>query len=323
MAIIYMKKTNQFVVIFISLFILIIICIIIELYRRFTEQFITMQNKPDELYFGTSETSKIPKIIWTYWHDLNYPVSVKLCIDSWKQHNPDYQINIVTNDNLTEYLPDIDFEKMPRAKDMVQRFADFVRIHLLAKHGGIWLDASIVCNQSFNWVNAVQNKFDCEYIGYYIVYGEDETDIIENSPIIENWFIACVPGSLFMQDWKTEFVRTNEFENANQYLENIKNNGTDISKVIYADYLLMHCSAQVVLQKNKNNKDKYRLCFFNAKLGPFVLGNNNIGGIDELLDKEKCKKYYNIPFIKMVGGLRNHFEGHPNRENIKYYINRE
>jgi hypothetical protein len=315
-----MKRKNLYTLL-ILLFFIILLTFFIQ--HRYFETLITIKDKPDELYFGKKDKiSAIPNIIWAYWDNENLPEIVKICTESWKKHNPDYQIVILNNRTLKHYLPNIDISSMPRSKDFPARFSDFVRIFILEKYGGIWIDASSICNQPFYWVNSIQNHTKCECVCYYIEFTEEKVN--KDTPVIENWFIAAVPGSSFIKDWKDEFLRTNDFETVDLYLENIKKNGTDISKVKSPDYLAMHCSAQVILQKNVG---KYKLCCFNASLGPFrfwITDNNSddVKAVNELLDKEKCKKFYDLPFLKFVGGIRSKIESHPNMQNLKYYIDK-
>jgi hypothetical protein len=63
-------------------------------------------------------------------------------------------------------------------------------------------------------------------------------------------------------------------------------------------------------------------------LGPFNFWaiNNKMnsvnGAIDNLLNKETCKNYYNTPFIKFVGSMRSKYAAHKDKDNLKYYINK-
>jgi len=323
-----MKKKYSYSLQWVLVLILLFTLILQYLFVMFgyIETMITIKETPDELYFGNKDkTSQIPNKIWCYWDSIQIPEIVKICTDSWKKYNPDYEIVILNNQTLKTYLPDIDFGAMPRSKDSPARFSDFVRLCILEKYGGIWIDSSTVCNQSFRWINSIQNHTKCECICYYIVF-KNEKGVDNDSPVIENWFIAAIPGSPFIKDWKDEFLRINHFNTVDLYLEHIKQNGTDISHIgdDMQTYLTMHCSAQVILQKNKG---KYKLCCFSAKEGPFRFwmkenNNDHVKAVDELLDKEKCKKFYDLPFIKFIGTVRHEIEKRPNMQNLRYYIDK-
>jgi len=82
--------------------------------------------------------------------------------------------------------------------DSITRKSDFIRLELLSKYGGIWMDASIICKYSLNWIHAYQKNTDAEMVGYYI----NGFTTIEKYPVVENWFISCIPKSRFIELWK-------------------------------------------------------------------------------------------------------------------------
>ena len=51
---------------------------------------------------GFGGDSIIPKQIWTYWNSDELTPVVTKCINSWKKHNPDYEVKIVTPTNLNQ-----------------------------------------------------------------------------------------------------------------------------------------------------------------------------------------------------------------------------
>ena len=92
--------------------------------------------------------NSIPKIIWFLWlqGEDAMPFVVKNCYRSWNDQNPDYKVNLVTSENL-EDLVELDdvFKDNPILTK--QSFSDVVRVYLLEKHGGVWVDATCFCNK--------------------------------------------------------------------------------------------------------------------------------------------------------------------------------
>ena len=69
----------------ITLLILIIISILsIKYYKTYKERFET--------------TANIPKKIWSYWDNNNLPEIIEKCINTWKIHNPNYEIIVLSKD---------------------------------------------------------------------------------------------------------------------------------------------------------------------------------------------------------------------------------
>lgn len=147
-------------------------------------------------------------------------------------------------------------------------------------------------------------KTDCDTVGYYID-GFTKPEYLSFSPVIENWFFACVPGSKFVSEWKDEFMRTAQFNKIDDYIKDVKNNKIDLQKIDAPTYLTMHVSAQKILQINK---DKYNIVLFSATTSPFkYLVDTNwkpIKAIEVLVSEETAKEYYKYPIVKLRGPER-------------------
>lgn len=87
------------------------------------------------------------KTIWMYWHDgfENSPAITQECLKSWKKWNHDYEVVELNNNNLKDY---IDYP-IAQPKSLAAR-SDIIRINLLKEHGGIWSDATVLCNRPLN-----------------------------------------------------------------------------------------------------------------------------------------------------------------------------
>jgi len=230
--------SNRFFIISIILYIIICIIYIIECNINIKKNY--------EVYHSSS--SKIPSVIYTYWNDANrIPNTVVKCIDSWKKWNPDYTIHIITNDNIQSYIP-FDLSLLRHA-DTPQRTSDFIRLYLLSTHGGIWMDATVYLSKSLDWVHGYQTSTECEFVGY--ILDEDSP-----RPNVESWFLACVPGSTFINDWKQQFFKLTEYETIESYIEMVEQT-TNLSDIGYnKNYLSIYVASQYILQKPNQCKLK-------------------------------------------------------------------
>lgn len=207
----------------------------------------------------------IPKTLWTFWDRENIPEIVQKSLDNWRKYSPDWTINLVTPKNLKEFLPDIDFEKF-RPTDFIQRKVDLIRLHLIAKYGGVWSDASIAVRRSHDWLVDEAARGGYEFIGYY----REGWTKNQNYPVIENWLFGAVPNSGFVTKWRDEYEKTGNYKNIKQYLGDVNKSGVDIQDIPDPGYLTPCVSAQVVMQKHMTPEEiKNKIKVIRSDDGPF------------------------------------------------------
>jgi len=248
----------------------------------------------------TDSPSEIPKKIWVFW-DGTIPEAVELCIQTIKKQNPDYALVILDKENVLYYLPEVDFTTLNKI-DTVQRYSDVIRLYILPKYGGIWVDSSTICQKSFDWIHDIQNKTGAEYIGYYTsaMTNDNMKDI---SPVVESWFFACTKNSTFMQDWRDEFMKIMKYDTIGEYVNQVKAQNIDLQKIKYPLYHTIHVACQVILQQNP---DKYNLHLQKAEDSP-LLPMIEKKDINEIVDSILQNNYPDLPFIKLVGHIRQPF----------------
>lgn len=83
--------------------------------------------------------------IWVFWGqgEENMPPLVKACYKQLTSNNSN--VILVTNQNVNEYieLPGIIFDKVKNGKISWANYSDIIRNSLLAKYGGLWIDATV------------------------------------------------------------------------------------------------------------------------------------------------------------------------------------
>ncbi len=91
----------------------------------------------------------IPKIIHLCWlSGAPYPRKIRLCIDTWKKFCPDYQIMLWDTTRFDVY-------SMPWTRQAFETkkyafAADYIRLHAVYNHGGIYLDSDVEVLKSFD-----------------------------------------------------------------------------------------------------------------------------------------------------------------------------
>ena len=83
-------------------------------------------------------------IIWMYWENSgkSMPEYINLCIQTIKKHKGNSQLNLLNQDSINQYLPDLrpEWHELKRAAHK----ADYIRTRLVYKYGGMWLDCDMV-----------------------------------------------------------------------------------------------------------------------------------------------------------------------------------
>ena len=153
-----------------------------------------------------SDYSCIP--VWTMWlqGESNTPEIVRVCLNSTRNHCGLHPFRLITRDNLGEYisLPGYVFDKLNDGSMKTAHFSDIVRMSLLAKYGGLWLDATI-----FTSSNISENIFAHDY--YTIRH---KTNIHDRNVALQRWTTylqAAHKNNVlcsFVQDIMLEYWRT-------------------------------------------------------------------------------------------------------------------
>lgn len=120
------------------------------------------------------------------------PGYLLLCIKTWKKYLPDYEIKILNYKSVKYYLGESIFSSSICPNMTIPIQVDAIRVALLKKFGGIWIDAdTIILNRSFF---EKLNNFEL------IMLGDVKTKIpnigfifaANNSYLIKNWLKSII-----------------------------------------------------------------------------------------------------------------------------------
>ena len=211
--------------------------------------------------------SGIPKVLWSYWNSESLPPLIQACADNWRAQAPDHELRMLTPATLRDWLPEgTDLRLLQRLPPFRQ--ADWLRLQLLQAHGGVWIDASTLLTRGLDWVHEQQAASGAEFVGFYI----DRLSQRPEQPMVENWFMAAVPGSRFIAELNAEFERALAMGEAD-YLRALREAGR-FERVVQAidpslqEYLIMHVAASQLLDADAS---RYRLQLQRAEDSAFSL----------------------------------------------------
>jgi hypothetical protein len=124
----------------------------------------------------------LPKKIFAFWHSgrSNAPQVVQRCFDEWEAYNPSHRLEVYDFDTALAELSD----RPPWIAELpVQAFADMLRIQLLRRYGGVWVDATLLPSAPLDhWVPSV-----LEATGFFAF---SQTGAFRR---LDNWFLAAEP----------------------------------------------------------------------------------------------------------------------------------
>lgn len=104
--------------------------------------------------------------LFLYWDNIKTsetPAWILLCRETIYKHIGDkINIHIVNRNNVTDYLDDLP-EGLYKLKK-IAHIADYIRVALLAKHGGVWIDSDCVLLKSLDDIYKLLDTYD--FIGY-------------------------------------------------------------------------------------------------------------------------------------------------------------
>ena len=100
-------------------------------------------------YNGKIEQSRIAWVFWAQGAE-SLPPILKSCYESIKRNSGEYEIHFVDMKNVDDYLdiPDYIKEKVKNGQISLTHFSDFLRVALLNRWGGYWVDVTLYLSQS-------------------------------------------------------------------------------------------------------------------------------------------------------------------------------
>lgn len=271
----------------------------LRFYKNIRLNNLNPDNLADPIILNPSNQDRIveiPKIIWMYW-DSEVPEIVQQCFLKVKKLNPEYQINILNNQNIKDFC-DFDFSQLTSLTP--QQYSDLLRFNLLYTYGGIWLDASIIIYNNLDWIIDLCGKNKTAAFGYY----RAANVTVKNYPVIENWLLASEKNNIFFKLWFNELLTALKIGPKN-YISNIKkmtpNPEEYFQNIGLLEYLIAYVACQKILRVSKPS-----ITLINCDKNAFFYQNINIKSntyfIEALVLRKKPETMPHL--IKLIGADR-------------------
>lgn len=203
--------------------------------QRLEKKYRHVLNEFDKSYDSSLPHESSNKV-WICWFQgiENAPDIVQMCYESVRNNLSDSEIVLITSDNMSQYVqfPDYILKKWKAGFITHTHFTDLLRLELLIRYGGLWLDATVFCSSP----------------------KKDIPDYFFKSDLF--FFQSLKPGrdgqSTYFSSWLINSKTNNKILMATRELCYVywkKNNSMD-------DYFLFHDFLSIVLDKYEDEWNK-------------------------------------------------------------------
>ena len=116
--------------------------------KLWLEKYSHIVHKYSKLSMPEQQMADCEYKIWVFWAQgvENAPELIKSCVSSIKKHNPE-RVVCLSMKNVREYIdiPEHIYQKLESEKISYTNYADILRVSLLGRYGGLWLDPTCFC----------------------------------------------------------------------------------------------------------------------------------------------------------------------------------
>lgn len=153
----------------------------------------------------------MPRIIWFLWFQGldNAPYVVRKCHESWVARNPGWEVVCLDDASLQDFASE-DYYADSFATLSRQQRSDLLRLDLLAKHGGVWTDATCFCAQPLDsWLPP---NLDSGFFAFCRPHPQR---------LISSWFLAAEPQNILVSrlfEFMLDYWGSHPFRRERQHL---------------------------------------------------------------------------------------------------------
>ncbi|HQZ37746.1 MAG TPA: capsular polysaccharide synthesis protein [Vicinamibacterales bacterium] len=138
----------------------------------------------------------IPRRVWFHWWQgrREMPPVVGECLKSWTSMNPDWDLVFLDAHSVWEHLDRTAIPTDALLRTSPQVYANAIRLQVLARHGGVWADATTWCRRPLSaWLTDMPGEFFA-----FASPGPDR--------MMANWFMASLNSGYLAATLAKEYV---------------------------------------------------------------------------------------------------------------------
>lgn len=208
-------------------------------------------------------------IVWTGWLQ-GYgaaPELVKSCLNNIKNKSNGHKVIFISDDNIQVYLPDFSkkiLDKYHNGEIIPAHFMDIVRVKLIYKYGGLWIDPTVILTKQLT-----QDEFVNSFFSYKTLPG-----VWHSNPADSLWCTFYMGGTS-----GSYFYKLIDGTLSNYWIDNNR----------YIDYFLLDYVMKLNYLRNKK---------ISETVDKVAISTNSSFELSDLLKKEYSKK--NVQKMKKI-----------------------
>tara|TARA_B100002052_G_scaffold298981_1_gene334550 strand:+ start:2502 stop:3518 length:1017 start_codon:yes stop_codon:yes gene_type:complete len=195
--------------------------------------------------------------VWMYWDHTPLPSTVDLCHRNWARmassSSTSFSVILVTQKTLSNFI-DADAHPCLSNKNTNWRAlrSDFIRLSLLHRFGGVYMDATCILTENLDWV-ATDDGLQC----FQAYYNPRNMTLGCHKPVIENSFLVAPAAHPFVTQWLATLseLRTCDEEGIERALGNTP---TQVHMKRYYHFAY-HCVTKMLSKHRLDDYAPYRL----------------------------------------------------------------
>eukprot|EP00438_Fugacium_kawagutii_P024483 Skav209982 [mRNA] locus=scaffold1046:261732:262652:+ [translate_table: standard] len=136
-----------------------------------------------------------------------------LAVASWRHYAPDYEVKILNLKTYKAYVQGEEHVGLEDFQNIMVVFCDWLRVAVLARHGGVWMDATLLLTSPLQHMVNESASFSGVHL--------------ENR--LEGFFLASAAPSELMKRWAREMIHIGQLAGSDfdQYLNDLKSRGIE------------------------------------------------------------------------------------------------
>lgn len=161
----------------------------LKINKKLSKRYKIVLDKFDSSYTNAKQETDVKKYVWFCWMQgiEEAPALVRKCYESVCRTFQNRTVILLTEENILDYadIPSFIMEKYKVGIITRTHFSDLLRIALLSRHGGTWIDATVFCR------NVPDYMLDSDFFVFQNLKPGADGSVINCS----SWFMTAKPNN--------------------------------------------------------------------------------------------------------------------------------